>query len=264
MERSVSFQDERKPQIVFYDIELDDAGLNPYEFRAYQRIARRCAGLQEGECFESLQAIADACKMSRPTLIRAIKVLLQRRMIRRISRHGGTSFYALTDKQNWLSFDQWEQTYRPEPGKPQNQGVVNHRTRGGKPQNQGVVHTFTHKNTHEENKKENKREKEHSPSLDSKNLTSILLTAYENIAKGYQEIQRVEKQAIILESENFQASDVEAWLKAKQSRSGINFIAEDFRKWFDGQSRKITASNYPALPTVKAPADYAQFYKDAA
>lgn len=163
MERSLSFQDERKPQIVFYDIELDDAGLNPYEFRAYQRIARRCAGLQEGECFESLQAIADACKMSRPTLIRAIKVLLQRKMIRRISRHGGTSFYALTDKQNWLSFEQWEQAYKPEPGKPQNQGVVNHRTRGGKPQNQGVVHTFTHKNTHEEDKKENKRERAHSP-----------------------------------------------------------------------------------------------------
>jgi hypothetical protein len=88
--------------------------------------------------------------MSRPTLVRAIKVLIQRGMIRRLSRQGATSYYALTDKENWISFSRWSeqqksQPGKPEnhlPGKPQNQGVVNERAGGG-----SVVYT---KNTHEE------------------------------------------------------------------------------------------------------------------
>lgn len=173
-EREVSFTDERQPLIVFYDIELDDAELDPYQFRIYQRIARRCAGQQKGSCTESLEAMAAACKMSRPTVIRAVKVLIQRGMIRRESRQGSTSFYALTDKKNWISYTEWQAKYRPEPGKPESQvsgNPVNQRVRGGKPESQGVSTTesgggsvvYT-KNTNEEYKRErDARETESSP-----------------------------------------------------------------------------------------------------
>lgn len=192
-ERGMSFQDEREPLIVHYDIELDDAGLDPYQFRAYQRIARRCAGAAAGQCFESLESMAAGCKMSRPTLVRSIKVLVQRGMIRRLSRQGMTSYYALTDKKNWITLADYEarkeqQPGKPqsrvtsEPGKPQSRGVVNERTTTWsttEPGGGSVVYT---KNTHEENTKENKVRKPPSPSAQRKPNPF-----YEAFAERYQQ-----------------------------------------------------------------------------
>ena len=120
--RGMSFKDEREPVIVHYDLELDDAGLDPYQFRAYQRIARRCTGATTGQWFESLESMAEGCKMSRPTLIRAGKVLIERGMIRRLSRQGMTSFYALADKKNWINLADYESQKEQQPGKPESQG----------------------------------------------------------------------------------------------------------------------------------------------
>lgn len=182
----MSFKDEREPVIVHYDLELDDAGLDPYQFRAYQRIARRCTGATTGQCFESLESMAEGCKMSRPTLIRAVKVLIERGMIRRLSRQGMTSFYALADKKNWINLADYEsqkeqQPGKPEsrvtrepgkpesqvtrePGKPESQGVVNQRVRGGKPESQGGgSHIYT-KKTHEEYTEEDTVRKPSPPS----------------------------------------------------------------------------------------------------
>lgn len=191
-ERGMSFQDEREPLIVHYDIELDDAGLDPYQFRAYQRIARRCAGAKAGQCFESLESMAAGCKMSRPTLVRSIKVLVQRGMIRRLSRQGMTSYYALTDKKNWISLADYEARKERQPGKPQSRvttepgqsqsrGVVNHRTTTWsttEPGGGSVVYT---KNTHEENTKENKVRKQSSPSAQrpKNELYEIFSAAYQ-------------------------------------------------------------------------------------
>jgi hypothetical protein len=122
LSRSIQSSDERQPTVVFYDVELDDAGLNPYQFRVYNRIARRSGG-GDHNCTESLAKMASDCQMSRPTLIRAIAELIRRRMIRRISRLGDTSYYALTDKSKWI------------PGKPQSHpDLVNERATPGKPE----------------------------------------------------------------------------------------------------------------------------------
>ena len=107
MERSISATDARIPVVVFYDVELDDAGLNPYEFRIYQRIARRSGGGHH-DCTESVLNMAKACMMSRPSAVRAIAGLVRRQMLQRIHRDGATSHYALLDKSHWL------------PDKPQN------------------------------------------------------------------------------------------------------------------------------------------------
>jgi len=137
-----TFRDERKPVVVFYDIQLDDAGLTPYEFRTYQRIARRCAGQAEGRCTESLDSMADACGMSRPKLVRSIKVLIERKMVTRYPSPGKESTYALRDKSHWWSKEVWIEWKAAQPGKPQSHlsdeeneaDLVNHRATPGKPQ----------------------------------------------------------------------------------------------------------------------------------
>lgn len=137
--------------VCLYDMDVDDLPLTVYEFRAYMRIVRRASGGQSA-CTESLENMALACQMSRPTMVRAIKILLQYKMIRRTAKSGHTSIYSLCDKSEWQV-----------GGKPQNHQVVNHRTTPGKPQNQGVVNHRTTKNTKEEYKKENKEERAEPP-----------------------------------------------------------------------------------------------------
>lgn len=108
MSKNITASDNRTPPIVFYDIELDDAGLTPYEFRVYGRIARRAGGGGHS-CTESLTNMADGCQMSRSSLIRAIKGLVQRKMISRIKKDGETSAYALLDKRHWIPVSQKHQ-----------------------------------------------------------------------------------------------------------------------------------------------------------
>jgi hypothetical protein len=92
--------------------------------------------------------------MSRPTLIRAIRGLIDRRMIERESKLGNTSIYHLTDKSTW----------RPGkseihlPDKREIRGVVNERSTRGKSQIHGVVNERSTKNTKEEYKKVHKEE----------------------------------------------------------------------------------------------------------
>jgi hypothetical protein len=117
--KEIAFMDEREPQVVLYDIELDDAALDPYQFRAYQRIARRCAGKNTGECFEKLEIMATSCKMSSSQLKRSLRVLIERRMIIRRSEPGKPSHYALLDKKHWITFAEWSKKHTnpalPEP-----------------------------------------------------------------------------------------------------------------------------------------------------
>lgn len=149
--RQIEVHDNRRMPVCLYDMDVDDLPLTVYEFRAYMRIVRRASGGQSA-CTESLENMALACQMSRPTMVRAIKTLLQYKMIRRTAKSGHTSIYSLCDKSEWQV-----------GGKPQNHQVVNHRTTPGKPQNQGVVNHRTTKNTKEEYKKENKEERAEPP-----------------------------------------------------------------------------------------------------
>jgi len=258
-ERGMSFQDEREPLIVHYDIELDDAGLDPYQFRAYQRIARRCMGAPKGQCFESLESMAIGCKMSRPTLVRSIKVLIQRGMIRRLSRQGATSYYALTDKKHWVNLADYEaqkerQPGKPqsrvtsEPGKPESQGVVNHRTTTRsttEPGGGSVVYT---KKTHEENTEGDKEERVRSPL----SITQLLIAAYQNIATTYREQTDLTNQAILLESGQHAIEEVEEWLTSRRSLSSINFIARDFKTWLANKQRSGARSISSSAETDKA------------
>lgn len=152
--RSIKSTDQREAPIVYFDIELDDMGLTVYEYRAYGRIARRASGGQRA-CTESLEAMARGCQMSRPTLVRAIRGLINRRMIARDSKLGDTSTYYLTDKSNWVGKPEIHLT-----SKSQSQGVDHTFTGGGKPEIRGVVNERSTKNTREEYKKNTREERE--------------------------------------------------------------------------------------------------------
>jgi len=99
--RSIKSTDRREAVVVFFDVQLDDMGLTPYEYRVYGRIARRAAGGHHA-CTESLDSMAKGCQISRRTLMRSIRGLIQRRMIERESKLGETSTYYLTDKSQWI------------------------------------------------------------------------------------------------------------------------------------------------------------------
>jgi hypothetical protein len=94
---------------------LDDWGLDPYTFRIYCRIARRAGS---GQCFESINNMADACRINRKTAMKAIKRLIECRMIRRKrsdeQKPNSVDVYVLTNHTEWIRIDKEGQGCPPE------------------------------------------------------------------------------------------------------------------------------------------------------
>lgn len=68
---------------------LDDAGLRATPFRVLCRIARR------GNCFESLDSMAEGCRLRRVTVQRALQELLELGFITAEPRPGRTTVFKL-------------------------------------------------------------------------------------------------------------------------------------------------------------------------
>ncbi|RCJ20108.1 hypothetical protein A6S26_05150 [Nostoc sp. ATCC 43529] len=92
------YADSRTSFPVFIDRELDDFGLDPYQFRIYARIARRAG---EKGAYESIKNMAQGCQMSEGKVKTSLKMLLQCGLITKESCPGDTSIYRLTDKSTW-------------------------------------------------------------------------------------------------------------------------------------------------------------------
>lgn len=96
---------------------LDDFGLNPYEFRVYCRLARRAGA--GGQCWESINNIADKCKMNRKTVMQAIAKLLKYCFIRQTKRPGKSDLYQLTHHRHWIKTqEEKENLTSPSDGHP--------------------------------------------------------------------------------------------------------------------------------------------------
>lgn len=85
---------ERQRIVVFK--EVDELGLDPYEFRVYGHIARR------GSCFATLDKVAAACCMSVRKVQYALKVLHTANLIHKEERKGRPSTFKLTKPSRWL------------------------------------------------------------------------------------------------------------------------------------------------------------------
>jgi hypothetical protein len=86
----------------FIPKQLDDYGLNPFEFRVFCHISRR-AGTQEGEFYESDLKASKLCRMELKTYRKAKHFLEQVGMITIENRPGKTGVVHLMHHDNWVS-----------------------------------------------------------------------------------------------------------------------------------------------------------------
>ena len=93
---------------------LDDFGLDPYQFRVYCRILRRAGN---GACFESVNNIAEACRMDRKKVFSSLKFLLAHRLIEKepTPKKGATVNYHLTPSSEWIHIEKPEKKPRGVP-----------------------------------------------------------------------------------------------------------------------------------------------------
>ncbi|WP_413774016.1 helix-turn-helix domain-containing protein, partial [Nostoc sp. MG11] len=92
------YEDGRNDLPIFIHSELDDYGLDPYEFRVYAHIARRAG--QHG-AFESIKNMAQFCQMSEGKVKQALRQLIHYGLVSRESRVGTSSVYKLSPKSQW-------------------------------------------------------------------------------------------------------------------------------------------------------------------
>lgn len=238
--RSIKSTDRREPVVVYFDIELDDMGLTPYEYRAYGRIARRASGGQRA-CTESLDSMAAGCQMSRPTLVRAIRGLINRRMIERESKLGDTSTYYLTDKACWVG------------GSPDAQGVDQTFNRGGKREIQGGGKPEIHKEDNTSRQEEDKGRKPTAATPPVRTETAIddlgdsLEDAYPGHATNWKTMRDLRE---LVKRVNGSGSDVTAfagWLQRKYPMKANTLYA--FKDLFAEMVRENNATKLLSEPS---------------
>ncbi len=91
---------EKSELSLFVKREIDDYGLDPYEFRIYARITRRAGN---GEAWESLNNMASACCMSLGRARRALHLLKLAKLVKSIERPGYSTVYRLTPQHKWVA-----------------------------------------------------------------------------------------------------------------------------------------------------------------
>ena len=89
----------KEASAIFVHSDLDDYGLDPYEFRIYSRISRR-AGCKE-EAWESIPNIASGCKIGESRVRQALRLLEAVGLIESFKRPGRSTIYRLTPKHKW-------------------------------------------------------------------------------------------------------------------------------------------------------------------
>jgi DNA-binding MarR family transcriptional regulator len=100
---------DRNVGVMFVISQLDDYGLDPYEFRVYGHITRRTGGRIDGQAFASIKKMAEMCKMSPRKLQYALKVLCTAGLlIKEEDSHRRTNIYKLTRQKDWVDKAQLE------------------------------------------------------------------------------------------------------------------------------------------------------------
>jgi DNA-binding MarR family transcriptional regulator len=100
---------DRNVGVMFVISQLDDYGLDPYEFRVYGHITRRTGGRIDGQAFASIKKMAEMCKMSPRKLQYALKVLCAAGLLaKEEDSHRRTNIYKLTRQKDWVHKEQLE------------------------------------------------------------------------------------------------------------------------------------------------------------
>lgn len=90
--------------VMFVRSDLDEYGLDPYEFRVYGHITRRTGGRVKGIAFSSVKKMAKGCGMSTRKLQYALKVLCYAGLLRK-DKHSEyrTNVYMLNAPELWAA-----------------------------------------------------------------------------------------------------------------------------------------------------------------
>ncbi len=91
--------DDRRDYGAFIPSFLDDFRLDMPSFRLYAHIARRAGS---GNCWESIDKMAETCQMNRKTAYKAFKLLQDHKLILVEKRKGQTSLITLTNHCVWI------------------------------------------------------------------------------------------------------------------------------------------------------------------
>lgn len=86
----------KERQQIYVSMNVDELGLDPYEFRIYGHIARRT------NCFASLKIISETCNMSVRRAQYALKVLEGVGLIEKKKKKGRVSSFTLAPPSRWL------------------------------------------------------------------------------------------------------------------------------------------------------------------
>lgn len=97
-----AFADARDDLPFFVNYELDDIGLDPYEFRAYIHALRRASGRKgSGTLWESVMKAAKHCRMDHKTYRRSLASLVEKGLLAAVERKGRTTEYFVLPKRRW-------------------------------------------------------------------------------------------------------------------------------------------------------------------
>ena len=129
-----ALKDSRNMPFLWLHLELDDAGLTPYEMRVYIHVVRRAG--KENACWESLPNMASHCDIGIATIKRALKGLIGKNMLDKHPRNGDTSIYRITDISDWhidchRPSSEMTQVMREPGGSSEMNGGVAHTEQGG-------------------------------------------------------------------------------------------------------------------------------------
>lgn len=80
-----------------------------------------------------------------------------------------------------------------------------------------------------------------------KSVLTVLLKAYEQMARDIRDLEDVKNAAISLEGDRYTVEQVDAWLATRRKLSGCKYIAKDFRAWVVNEVR----ANVVQMPVAK-------------
>lgn len=96
------------PGVMFVRNDLDEYGLNPYEFRVYGHIYRRTGGKFHGVSYASVKTMAEVCGMSSRRVQYALKFLCKAGFLIRQESNRRTNAYMLAPVDKWTPKAQLE------------------------------------------------------------------------------------------------------------------------------------------------------------
>ncbi|HOV14773.1 MAG TPA: helix-turn-helix domain-containing protein [Spirochaetota bacterium] len=219
--------DKRKTGFFMVDNEvLDDYSLSPYDFMVYCSFLKYAGN--KNFCFPSLNTLAEKLKISKPQIIKSIKILEQKKLISIQKTQNKDKSY-VTNNYIINNVDKYYD------------GVVNHIDKGSKPYEQGVVNSVYSNNTHINNTHKN-------------NINIIAEKKFsENQSESDNKKEIATSNEFACDPSDIRPSDTLSFLlKSQEEKSNItNLKPNTFNKQIEAHRTTVNCQNDKNIKTYK-------------